>query len=604
MTNNKKSQQEIERLLRRTQEEINSYDSVYTKFNNSTSPQREKLEAELRREARKLQRSYDLIKAACPPSDSKDSKGSVEPWMQKLHERIETFKMCEQAMKTKGSGKDGLGTGALSEAQQEGVKDVEAWLKNTTDSLRKQVQLSESDAERSGRGNHGRNKNSVSATTSTRTQKLKFHVARLELLLKGIANGDVNPESVYGIKERVEAIKRGDTNGSDDDDNNEDEDLYAQFGFDEQLVSERRRGGSTVGEDEDAASPNSRNPNNKLSPVRMGGTKSNTPSSSAKMSGPTSSDARKGPGSATANRMDGAKRLGSGSPSPHKGNTSITSTVGGRDGLHDNWDENADFPEDDMDKMNDDTFGDDAMAMVGTGSLADMARATSTGSRLGDWEKGRPASLVSPPSTTSKKSNLEQPAAAAPSQASGTASMSPSSANTAATGETRQLSAAPASHVSPAPASTAHDDFLDRNTMLQLIDMSLANLPHTQDVDRQRPFEPSNPTVHVPFFPQQVLPALASPEIYRTFELETLFFIFYYHQNTYQQYCAAGQIKERSFRYHTQLNTWFKRNGPPKESLEGSERGSFQFFNFEEGWNLEEKEDFVFDYKYLENELR
>ncbi|RNC37047.1 hypothetical protein TcCL_NonESM13804, partial [Trypanosoma cruzi] len=205
----------------------------------------------------------------------------------------------------------------------------------------------------------------------------------------------------------------------------------------------------------------------------------------------------------------------------------------------------------------------------------------------------------------SKAQAAEQPAAPAPTTntttaatpaAAAAAQLSSSSSQPQRTAEHKQSSAS-------AAASSHITVNYDKAMMLQLVDMSLANLPHTQDIDRQRPFEPSNPTTCPLYYPQQVLPALASPDIYREFELETLFFIFYYHQNTYQQYYAAKQIKAQSFRYHTQLNTWFKRNGHMKESQEGSERGSFIFFNYEDTWSIEEKEDFTFDYQYLEDQL-
>ncbi|RNF12682.1 NOT5 protein (NOT5) [Trypanosoma rangeli] len=282
------------------------------------------------------------------------------------------------------------------------------------------------------------------------------------------------------------------------------------------------------------------------------------------------------------------------------------------------WEDNAGLLDDEMDKANTDTFGDDAMDIKVPGSLADMAKATSTFSRLGEWEKGRPSSLATPdislasatttttnagaaatPPLTLKSQAAEQPVATTAAAAAVTAPQQlPTSPQPQRTAEHKQQGTAGSSSSSHPTVS------YDKAMMQQLIDMSLGNLPHTQDVDRQRPFEPSNPTDCPSYYPQQVLPALASADIYREFELETLFFIFYYHQNTYQQYYAAKQIKVQSFRYHTQLNTWFKRNGHMKESQEGSERGSFIFFNYEDTWRIEEKEDFTFEYQYLEDQLR
>ena len=44
-------------------------------------------------------------------------------------------------------------------------------------------------------------------------------------------------------------------------------------------------------------------------------------------------------------------------------------------------------------------------------------------------------------------------------------------------------------------------------------------------------------------------PAFSKPEIFSTFNTDTLYFIFYYQQATYQQYLAAKELKKQSWRY-------------------------------------------------------
>nr|CCC89677.1 conserved hypothetical protein [Trypanosoma congolense IL3000] len=623
MASGKKGHQDVDRLLKRLEEDISSYDSAYNKYlKGGSQAQKDRLESELRKEFKKLCRCRDSIKSLSATPEGKDPK--VLDLFQRSLEKIDSFKACELEMRAKGPAKDGLSTSALSEPQQ---AQVEMWLRSAVETLRKQVESNEYDTEKNGRSNHGRNRNQTAAAAASRLQKRRFHLANLELLLKSMSSGDVDPEGIRDIRDRVEAVMRNDYSGEEED-NGDDENIYAVFGLDEQLSFERRRGVAASGDDDDVVTSHHHDPHNRMSPTNLSWAKSNTPASNSKTNASAAADDKRAAGVTSSNRADASKKIGFGSSSPVRGNPPLSSmqagNPGGRDTLHEDWEENAVLEDDDMDRMNDDTFGDDAMTIVGPGSLADMAKATSGVSRLGDWEKGRPASLVSPPSTAVKKVGSEQQASTAGSSPAAQRNKSPSRVSSpSATGAAGSAAVTAAAAAAPQKSSeqrqtsggaavqglslhppAAAAPVMDRNTMLQLVDMSLANLPHTQDVDRQRPFEPSNPTKCPPYYPQQVLPSLASPEIYRSFELETLFFIFYYHQNTYQQYCAAGQIKERSFRYHTQLNTWFKRNGQPKESLEGGERGSFQYFNYEETWRLEEKDDFTFDYKYLENELR
>ncbi|CCW70979.1 unnamed protein product [Phytomonas sp. Hart1] len=133
--------------------------------------------------------------------------------------------------------------------------------------------------------------------------------------------------------------------------------------------------------------------------------------------------------------------------------------------------------------------------------------------------------------------------------------------------------------------------------------MSLANLPHTLDVERQRPYEPPNAIDPIPYFPQDVHPVLSSREIYHHFDLETLFFIFYYHQKSYQQYFASKELKAHSFRFHTELKRWYQRREKPKETTAKSERGSYTYFDYEDTWQKQTVDDFVFEYRFLEDEL-
>lgn len=83
--------------------------------------------------------------------------------------------------------------------------------------------------------------------------------------------------------------------------------------------------------------------------------------------------------------------------------------------------------------------------------------------------------------------------------------------------------------------------------------------------------------------------------------LDTLFYIFYYQQNTYNQYFAARILKQRMWRYHTKYLTWFQRYEEPIEVTEEYECGTYVYFDNESSWCQRKKTEFVFEYKYLEN---
>ncbi|KAI5191077.1 CCR4-NOT transcription complex subunit 3 [Nematocida minor] len=102
-------------------------------------------------------------------------------------------------------------------------------------------------------------------------------------------------------------------------------------------------------------------------------------------------------------------------------------------------------------------------------------------------------------------------------------------------------------------------------------------------------------------FPSKASILLSSPEFYQKLDMDTLFFIFYFHQNTPCQYYAAKELKNYSWRFHTKYMAWFQRLEEPNIITEEYEQGTYIFFDYEVSWSSRKKENFRFDYKYLED---
>merc|ERR1711862_823362 len=49
---------------------------------------------------------------------------------------------------------------------------------------------------------------------------------------------------------------------------------------------------------------------------------------------------------------------------------------------------------------------------------------------------------------------------------------------------------------------------------------------------------------------------------FEKFTLDTLFFIFYFQANTFEQLLAAKELKKRSWKFHKKYLTWFKPRKP------------------------------------------
>ncbi|KAJ9443169.1 General negative regulator of transcription subunit 3 [Diplonema papillatum] len=105
------------------------------------------------------------------------------------------------------------------------------------------------------------------------------------------------------------------------------------------------------------------------------------------------------------------------------------------------------------------------------------------------------------------------------------------------------------------------------------------------------------------FFPQVQHPSLSNPETFKNLTRDTLFFAFYYQQQTYQQYLAARQLKIDSWRYHKKENTWFQRAHKPTKTDDDYEIGTYYYFDYLQDWQCKNREFFRFDYVHLEDEL-
>ena len=69
----------------------------------------------------------------------------------------------------------------------------------------------------------------------------------------------------------------------------------------------------------------------------------------------------------------------------------------------------------------------------------------------------------------------------------------------------------------------------------QMLDASLQHVPDLIDSERPKIYQPRNPFNTPNYYPQQPLAIFDNPVLFDKFDMDTLFYIFYYQQGTYQQ---------------------------------------------------------------------
>ncbi|XP_051179225.1 uncharacterized protein [Lolium perenne] len=164
-------------------------------------------------------------------------------------------------------------------------------------------------------------------------------------------------------------------------------------------------------------------------------------------------------------------------------------------------------------------------------------------------------------------------------------------------------------NLSGTSATAGHDHLYN----LQMLEAAYHRLPQPKDSERARNYTPKHPSPTPASFPQVQAPIVTNPAFWErlgtdTLSTDMLFFAFYYQQNSYQQYLAAKELKKQSWRFHRKYNTWFQRHVEPQVTTDEYERGSYVYFDFHladdgNGWVQRIKNDFTFEYNYLEDEL-
>jgi CCR4-NOT transcription complex subunit 3 len=141
MAATRKLQGEIDRCLKKVTEGVETFEDIWQKVHNATnSNQKEKYEADLKKEIKKLQRLRDQIKSWIASAEIKDK--SVLMDNRKLIEtQMERFKVVERETKTKAYSKEGLGAAQKLDPAQKEREEIQHWLVSSIDLLNIQVRV-------------------------------------------------------------------------------------------------------------------------------------------------------------------------------------------------------------------------------------------------------------------------------------------------------------------------------------------------------------------------------------------------------------------------------------------------------------------------------
>lgn len=193
---------EIDRTLKKVSEGVETFEGIFEKIQTTQMVnQKEKLEQDLKKEIKKLQRHRDQIKTWISSSEIKDKRALLDN-RKLIESQMEKFKACEKEMKTKAYSKEGLSQSQKMDPKEKEKIEICEWISSMVDELSRQMETSEAEIEKtqqSGVVKKGR-KDSTKverlAQLEHTIERHKWHTNRLELILRLLENGQISTEQV------------------------------------------------------------------------------------------------------------------------------------------------------------------------------------------------------------------------------------------------------------------------------------------------------------------------------------------------------------------------------------------------------------------------
>ncbi|KAJ9533850.1 hypothetical protein QJQ45_026948, partial [Haematococcus lacustris] len=206
MAAERKLKSEIDRTLKKVQEGQEIFEELWDQVHEcDNSNQREKLEGELKKEIKKLQRLREQIKAWIAGADIKDKQPLMDA-RKSIEKDMERFKVCEREMKMAGRA----GVPKAADPKEKAKDDARDWINASVESLTGKVEEYEYEMEELQVNVKKKQKPPARLTELEEVvARHKDHVGRLEKVLRCIDNETIAPEELEDLKSDMESYLNG-----------------------------------------------------------------------------------------------------------------------------------------------------------------------------------------------------------------------------------------------------------------------------------------------------------------------------------------------------------------------------------------------------------
>ncbi|GMM34852.1 CCR4-NOT core subunit [Saccharomycopsis crataegensis] len=230
----RKLQQEIDRVFKRVNEGLMGFDYLYDKVISCENPsQKEKLESDLKKEIKKLQRQREQIKNWISGNDVKDKKPLLE-YRKKIERQMERFKLVERDMKTKAFSKEGLNMEKKLDPREREKIEATDFVSDNIEKINQQNEGLEAKIQQIQSTVKKNKKVSLSKQSQIDgfqeiMDRNNWHLAKLETILRFLENGKLEPDQISDIKESITYY----VDSNQDPDFYDDDTVYDELGLDE-----------------------------------------------------------------------------------------------------------------------------------------------------------------------------------------------------------------------------------------------------------------------------------------------------------------------------------------------------------------------------------
>lgn len=513
---------------------------------------------------------------------------------------MEQFKAVEKEMKTKAYSKEGLSAAARLDPKEKEKAEMCDFLSSTVDILQQKIEAMEAEEE-TLHASFKKGKKDVAKTNRLAdiariSEQHRWHIGKLELLLRSLQNGNIETNQVLDIQE---AIKYYAEDGHNADFYGEDETIYddlalgddeAQFGMPNE--NDRVSSQDTQSIQEDESEPRSRGKTESAPPPRRPSTQMKSPLpvlATLHMNAPATPSSNPAKPTPTPARVPGetlkyasAAAAAAASDKSGVGIAPLPPPPGISPAIS-----NAQLAS---------KPSSTASPLVMPAQPVQIQKLVSSAGSVDDIgsRSKSPTSSPSVAAASSRPGTLPPTPAITKAEASATPNTSIDQA--LSNGGAKEAAANDESiyHLPPGLQDLIHSFDVTKSrvsappsaSVQRLLASSHNTCPEPGDAEKPRHYKPQTPYNTPLYYPQETLPIFDDPRLYETgrIDTDTLFYLFYYRQGTYQQYLAAKALKNQSWRFHKLYQTWFQRHEEPKAITEEFEQGTYRFFDYESTW--------------------